>query len=86
MRILLFCLGIFFIAGCAILKPVEVKRFGDTSSYKYAFVGQTQTLNSGTGSGYAGYGTSGGLFLSQSKSINPSDLISGILMKKDLSL
>ncbi|TLD86164.1 DUF4136 domain-containing protein [Helicobacter sp. MIT 05-5294] len=82
-RVLLICLGLLFIAGCAaVLKPVEVKRFGDISSYKYAFVGQTQILNSSVGSGYVGYGTSGGYSYSLSKSINPTDIISGILMKK----
>lgn len=82
MRVLFLFVGILFVAGCAILKPVEVKRFGDTSNYKYAFVGQTQTLSSGAGSGYVGYGTGGGYSYTLSKSVNPTDVISGILMKK----
>lgn len=73
---------LLIINGCAILKPVESKKFGDISQYKYAIVGQTQTLNSGAGSGYVGYGTSGGFSSSVSKSINPSDVIAGILMKR----
>lgn len=82
MRPFLLFVGILFVAGCAVLKPVEVKKFGDISNYKYAFVGQTQTLSSGTGSGYAGYGTGGGYSYTLSKSVNPTDVISGILMKK----
>lgn len=48
------------LGGCAILKPVESKKFGDISAYKYAVIGQTQLLNSSAGSGYVGYGTGGG--------------------------
>lgn len=70
------------INGCAILKPVESKKFGDISVYKYVVIGKTQTLNSATGSGYVGYGTGGGFMASVAKSVNPSDVIAGILMKK----
>ncbi|CUU38903.1 MULTISPECIES: hypothetical protein [Helicobacter] len=75
-------LSMLFISGCAVLKPVEVKRFGNTSAYQFVFISQTQTLNSSAGGGYIGYGTSGGFSYMTSKSINPSDVISGILMKK----
>lgn len=74
-------LGIM-LGGCAILKPVESKKFGDISAYKYAVIGQTQSPNSSAGSGYIGYGTGGGFMASVSKSVNPSDVIAGILMKK----
>lgn len=70
------------LGGCAILKPVESKKFGDISAYKYAVIGQTQTLGSSAGSGYVGYGTGGGFMISVSKSVNPSDVIAGILMNK----
>lgn len=73
---------LFIINGCAILKPVESKKFGDISQYKYAVIGQTSTLSSGAGSGYVGYGTGGGFSSSVSKSINPSDVIAGILMNR----
>lgn len=84
-RIILICLSIFstlFISGCAILEPVDTKKFGDISKYQYAFISQTQTLSSSSGSGYVVYGTGNGFSYTQSKSINPSDVISGILMKK----
>jgi len=73
---------LLIINGCAILKPVESKKSGDMSQYKYAIVGQTQTLGSSAGSGYVGYGTGGGFMISISKSVNPSDVIAGILMNK----
>lgn len=49
-------------------------------------IGQTSTLNSGVGSGagVVGFGLPGGASISGSvsKSINPSDMVAGILMKK----
>lgn len=49
-------------------------------------IGQTSTLNSGVGSGagVVGFGLPGGASISGSvsKSINPSDVVAGILMKK----
>ncbi len=73
---------IFGVTGCAILKETEMKRFQNMDSYKYAFIVQTQNMISGAGSGYVGYGTGGGFSSSASKSVNPSDVIAGILMKK----
>lgn len=73
---------VFIMNGCAILKPTQVNKLQDTSMYRYAIVGQTQTLTSGSGAVYMGYGTGGGFGASSSKSINPADVISGILMKK----
>ncbi len=77
------------INGCAEmvhfdLEPVKSKKFGDTSKYTYAIIGQSQTLTSEATSGYIyGYGAiTGGETSSVSKSINPSDVIAGILMKK----
>lgn len=81
-KLILICLGVFFISGCVVLKPVEAKRLGDISAYQFVFISPTQTLSSDTGGGYIGYGTSGGFSYMASKSINPADVISGILMKK----
>lgn len=65
---------------------MESKKFGDISAYKYAVIGQTSTLSSGAGSGagVVGFGLPGGASISGSvsKSINPSDVIAGIFMKK----
>ena len=40
----------FIITGCASVKPVEFKKFGNTSKYKYAVVGKTQVIRSQYGS------------------------------------
>ncbi|MCH5313240.1 MAG: DUF4136 domain-containing protein [Helicobacter sp.] len=81
MRILLCILCSIFV-GCAILKPVDSKIFADISGYKYAIIGQTQTLSSSVGGGFIDYATGGGINIG--KSINPSDVITGILIKKGL--
>lgn len=81
-----FGLALLLASGCATLEPAQAKKFKDISAYKYAIIGQTQTLTSGSGAVYMGYGTGGGFGSSSSKSINPSDVISGILMKKGLVL
>ncbi|WP_260604742.1 hypothetical protein [Campylobacter sp. MIT 99-7217] len=72
----------FAIFGCAILKETKTKRYQNMDNYKYAFITQTQNVTAGAGSGYVGYGTGGGFSSSVSKSVNPSDVIAGILMKK----
>lgn len=71
----------FIVTACASVKPVEFKKFGDTSKYKYAVVGETQSLSSAIGN--TSIDSKGNTtFSSISKSINPRDVISGILMKK----
>lgn len=70
----------FLFCGCfAILEPAQTKHFKDIEVYDYAYLNATQTLNSGVGAGVYGY--YGGSY-SVSKSINPADMIAGILMKK----
>lgn len=66
---------VFVINGCGsvVLEPVQASKLQDTSIYKYVIVGQTQILTSGQRTVYSD---------SISKSINPADVISGILMKK----
>ncbi|MWV62504.1 DUF4136 domain-containing protein [Helicobacter saguini] len=68
------------VVGCAVLKEPEVKRFKDMSNYKYAIVGQTQHVSSSIG--YGSVGNLSGYSGSVSKSVNPSEVITGILMKK----
>lgn len=69
------------ITGCASVKPVEFKKFGNTSKYKYAVVGKTQALRSQYGSSTKD--SDGDVhYSSQSNSINPNDVITGILMQK----
>lgn len=59
------------------LKPVIVSNKQDFSRFKYFVVTPSATLTSGTGSIYGLNGST------LSKSVNPSDLISGILTKKN---
>jgi hypothetical protein len=79
-------LAIFIISvlinSCATttLKPPIIIKEPSFEEYKYVIIQQTGSLTSGTASVYGGqYGLYGS---SSSKSINPSDVISGILMKE----
>lgn len=74
------CLAFLFCA-CAILKPPKQEHFADLNLYTHALINQTATLNSSVGGGAYYYG--GGSY-SVGKSINPADIIAGILMKKGL--
>lgn len=70
-------------AGCfAILEPIQSNKYKDIGGYKYAYISQTATVDSGVG--HSGYGTYGGYGYSVKKSINPRDVIAGIFMKKGL--
>jgi hypothetical protein len=76
---LLLLFGVMF--GCVTitppLKPVAISKKQDFSRFKYFVITPSATLTSGTG---AIYGMNGS---TSSKSVNPSDLISGILTKKN---
>ncbi len=65
--------------SCAVLKPVTASISAPLSDYKYVYITPTSGLTSSTGSVYGGgnsiYGTT------QTKSVNPSDLIAGGLIK-----
>lgn len=72
------------INSCASLKPVTYN--GNTSliGYKYAYITPTSGLSSSSGGVYGNaYGVYGSTI---SKSINPADVISGILMKNGFTL
>ena len=73
------------INSCAVtLKPVTYN--GNTSliGYKYAYITPTSGLSSSSGGVYGNaYGVYGSTI---SKSINPADVISGILMKNGFTL
>jgi len=83
---LLLSLSVFFILNTVLiscvainppLKPVVISNKQDFSRFKYFVITPSATLTSGTG---AIYGMNGS---TSSKSVNPSDLISGILTKKN---
>lgn len=75
------CLAFLFFA-CAILEPPKQEHFADLNLYTHAFINPTSTLNSSVGVG--AYGYYGGSSYSVGRSINPMDIIAGILMKKGL--
>lgn len=88
----LYIFAVLFFGACSYsLLPVQTNKLSDMSKYKYAFVEQTQTLSGGLGVGVGSGGSNfGGNFyansVSMQKSLNPSDAIAGILMKKGFVL
>lgn len=68
------------LTNCAILKPPIINKNASIEKYKYLFIPTTSNLTSGTGGVYGGqYGVYGS---STNKSVNPKDVISGILLKE----
>ena len=66
--------------SCAILKAPIVTKNESIENYKYVFIPTTSNLTSGAGGVYGGqYGVYGS---STNKSVNPKDVISGVLLKK----
>ena len=79
LKILLALLCAITISSCASLKPVSVSRQNPITGYKYAYIKPTSGL---TSSNSGVYGNAYGLYgSSQTKSVNPSDIISGSLIK-----
>lgn len=79
-RLLSFILVIILINGCAPLKVPIITNNDSIEKYKYIFITPTNNLTSGSGGVYGGqYGVYGS---STNKSVNPSDVISGILIKE----
>lgn len=72
------------VVGCAPLKPPIVVKSDKIENYKYVYITPTKSLTSSSGGVYGGnYGLYGG---STSKSVNPSDVIAGILLKNGFSI
>jgi len=66
--------------GCTVLNPVSVIKNSSPKNFKYVYISPTSSLTSSSGSLYGGaYGVYGG---TTSKSVNPADVIFGILAKK----
>lgn len=72
LAVLIMC---FLISSCAILRPPTVVKNEAIENYKFIFISPTKSLSSSSGS------TIGGQYYSSSKSVNPSDVITGILTK-----
>ena len=71
--LIIFCLTII---GCASLKPATAIKNGEIKDYKYVYISQTKSLTSSTGTSINGQ------YYSTSKSVNPRDVIIGILAKQ----
>ncbi len=71
---------VFLIAGCAPLKKPVVVKNDNIRNYEYFYMSPTGEVISTSGGVYVGpYGASAS---SENKSLNPSDVISGILLKE----
>jgi energy-converting hydrogenase Eha subunit A len=70
--------------SCAVLKPPIITKNYPMEEYKFVVIQPTNSLTSGTGGVYGNqYGVYGS---SSSKSVNPSDVISGILLKAGFTI
>jgi len=66
--------------SCATLKAPSVAKYDSIEGYKYFVIPTTSNLTSSTGSVYGGdYGVYGA---TTTKSVNPGDVITGIMMKQ----
>ena len=71
---------ILFLSSCASLQPAIVTRHTPLDGYRYVYITPTTGLTSGSGGVYGGnYGVYGS---SVNKSVNPSDIIAGYMMRK----
>ncbi|GJM17213.1 MAG: hypothetical protein DHS20C13_25400 [Thermodesulfobacteriota bacterium] len=75
-KFLAILISSFGLSSCAPLKPPVIIKNGTVENYKYIFISSTNSLTSGSGATY------GGQYYSSSKSVNPSDVITGILSKE----
>ena len=79
-RTLIILASSVLIFGCAPLKPVTTIKTDSIRNYKYVYISQTKSLTSGSGASINGQ------YYSTSKSVNPSDVITGILAKEGFIL
>lgn len=74
------CSLLFFSSCYASLQPVVVTRHTPLDGYRYVYITPTSGLSSSSGGVYGGtYGVHGS---TQSKSVNPSDIIAGHMIRK----
>lgn len=64
--------------GCSSLRPATSIKNGSLDTYKYFYITPTNSLTSSSGA------TISGQYYSSSKTVNPSDVITGILTKDGL--
>ena len=76
----LFLLTCFLLVSCASMKAPIINQIGSLDEFKYVYITPTSELISGSSGVYGGkYGVYGS---GSTKTINPSDIISGILLKQ----
>lgn len=75
-RLLAILLVGVLVSSCAVLRPPTYISHGNIKDYRYIYISPTKTLTSSTGAVYGGYGSS------TTKSVNPGDVIVGILSKE----
>lgn len=63
-------------SSCATLQPVTVVKNDSMMKYKYIYISDTKSLTSSSGT------TINGQYYSSSKSVNPKDVIIGLLIKR----
>jgi hypothetical protein len=68
--------AITLLNSCVQLRPISVSMQDSVKKYRYIYITPTQTLSSGSGT------IVGNQYYSSSKTINPADLVSGILTKQ----
>jgi len=79
-RILIILISSLLIFSCAPLKPVTTTKNDSIKNYKYVYISQTKSLTSSSGASINGQ------YYSTSNSVNPSDVITGILAKEGFIL
>lgn len=68
----------FLLCSCAPLRPATSIKNGSIDSYKYIYITPTNSLTSSSGA------TINGQYYTSSKTVNPTDVITGILTKEGL--
>lgn len=79
-RLILTVCGVLMLGACALLRTPVIVKHAPVEMFKYAYISPTKELTSSTGGTYGGqYGIYGS---SMTKSVNPSDIIAGILIQR----
>lgn len=73
---IIFMMLCAIVTSCTTLKPATVIKNDDIANYQYLIVTGTSSLTSGVGQ------TINGIYYSESRSVNPRDVISGYMAKK----
>lgn len=79
-RILTITTSCILIVCCTSLKPATIVKNGEIRDYNYIYIAQTKSLTSSSGASINGQ------YYSSSKSVNPRDVVSGILAKEGFIL